>query len=106
MGLGTGDRGGEEKEDESRRGMIDGIHGWSSVTGVGSRFTMGVGYTRAAWARPPIPRRPPRRVSTTSTGGAFTQKNTFMNGCVDDTVYFGRVLSPEEVKALYDAMMQ
>jgi hypothetical protein len=38
--------------------------------------------------------------------GAFTQKNTFMNGCVDDTVYFGRVLSPEEVKALDDAMMQ
>ena len=38
--------------------------------------------------------------------GAFTQLNTFMNGCVDDTAYFGRALGPEEVKALYDAMMQ
>jgi hypothetical protein len=38
--------------------------------------------------------------------GSFTQKDTFMNGCVDDTVIFGRALSAEEVKALYDAMMK
>jgi hypothetical protein len=38
--------------------------------------------------------------------GAFTQLNTFMNGCVDDTAYFGRALSADEVKGLYDAMMQ
>lgn len=38
--------------------------------------------------------------------GAFTQKDTFMNGCVDDTVIYGRVLNPDEVKSLFDAMMR
>jgi len=36
--------------------------------------------------------------------GAFTQSEDFTNGCMDDTVIVGRVLTPTEVQALYDAM--
>lgn len=38
--------------------------------------------------------------------GAFTQTEDFTNGCMDDTVIFGRALTPVEVQALYDAMMK
>jgi hypothetical protein len=38
--------------------------------------------------------------------GVFTQKEDHMNGCVDDTVIYGRALTPEEVKSLFDSMMK
>jgi hypothetical protein len=38
------------------------------------------------------------------TWGLWKQKGDHFTGCFDDTAYFGRALSAEEIKALYDAM--
>jgi hypothetical protein len=36
---------------------------------------------------------------------AFTQSEDFANGCMDDTLIVGRVLTPTEVQSLYDTML-
>lgn len=38
--------------------------------------------------------------------GPWDKQEDWPNGQFDDTVYYNRALTPEEVKALYDAMMQ
>jgi hypothetical protein len=38
--------------------------------------------------------------------GAFTQSEDYTNGCMDDTVIYNRALTADEVKSLFDAMMQ
>jgi hypothetical protein len=38
--------------------------------------------------------------------GAWRGQSDHLSGCVDDTVIYNRALTPEEVKALFDAMMQ
>jgi hypothetical protein len=38
--------------------------------------------------------------------GAWEKRDDWTTGCVDDSAIFSRALSAEEVKALYDAMMQ
>jgi hypothetical protein len=40
------------------------------------------------------------------TWGAWQQRDDWFTGCFDDTAIFGRNLSADEIKALYDAMMQ
>jgi hypothetical protein len=38
--------------------------------------------------------------------GAWRGESDHIHGCVDDTLIYNRALTPEEVKALYDAMLQ
>jgi hypothetical protein len=38
--------------------------------------------------------------------GLWDQEDDAANGCFDDTVYYNRALTADEVKALYDAMLQ
>jgi Concanavalin A-like lectin/glucanases superfamily len=40
------------------------------------------------------------------TWGAWQQRDDWFTGCFDDTAIFGRALTGEEIKALYDAMIQ
>jgi hypothetical protein len=39
------------------------------------------------------------------TWGAWEQRGDWFTGCFDDTAYFNRAVSADEIKGLYDAMM-